>query len=73
VTQAKTVGLIYYGAVHVGTIAVRSGIPHNQAPWGWRCGFYPGSEPGECSLSLDLPPSQGTLTAGIGPVGRGEK
>jgi hypothetical protein len=39
--------LIYYGDVHVGTIAVRSGIPHDQAPWGWRCGFYPGSEPGE--------------------------
>jgi hypothetical protein len=39
--------LIYYGDIHVGTIAVRSGIPHHQAPWGWRCGFYPGSEPGE--------------------------
>jgi hypothetical protein len=38
---------IYYGDVHVGTIAVRSGIPHDQAPWGWRCGFYPGAEPGE--------------------------
>jgi hypothetical protein len=38
---------IYYGDVHVGTIAVRSGIPHDQPPWGWRCGFYPGSEPGE--------------------------
>ena len=41
--------LIYFGDVHVGTIAVRSGIPHDQAPWGWRCGFYPGSEPGECT------------------------
>jgi hypothetical protein len=41
--------LIYYGDVHVGTIAVRSGIPHDQAPWGWRCGFYPGSNPGECT------------------------
>jgi hypothetical protein len=38
---------IYYGDVHVGTIAVRSGIPHDQPAWGWRCGFYPGSEPGE--------------------------
>jgi hypothetical protein len=37
---------IYYGDVHVGTIAVRSGIPHEPA-WGWQCGFYPGSEPGE--------------------------
>ena len=39
--------LVYHGDVHVGAIAIRSGIPHNQAPWGWRCGFYPGSEPGE--------------------------
>jgi hypothetical protein len=39
--------LIFYGDVHVGTIAMRSGIPYDQAPWGWRCGFYPGSEPGE--------------------------
>jgi hypothetical protein len=39
--------LIYYGDVRVGFIAIRSGIPNNQAPWGWRCGFYPGSEPGE--------------------------
>jgi hypothetical protein len=41
--------LIFYGDIHVSTIAVRSGIPHHQAPWGWRCGFYPGSEPGECT------------------------
>jgi hypothetical protein len=41
--------LIYYGDVHVGTIAVRSGIPHDQPEWGWRCGFYPGSLPGECT------------------------
>lgn len=33
--------LIYYGDVHVGTIAVRTGIPHDQPAWGWRCGFYP--------------------------------
>jgi hypothetical protein len=39
--------LIFYGDIHVGTIAVRSGIPHHQTLWGWRCGFYPGSEPGE--------------------------
>jgi hypothetical protein len=32
--------LVYYGDVHVGTIGVRSGIPHDQVPWGWRCGFY---------------------------------
>jgi hypothetical protein len=39
---------IYYGDVHVGTIARRSGNPHDTAPWEWRCGFYPGSRPGEC-------------------------
>jgi hypothetical protein len=38
---------IYYGDVHVGTIAVRAGIPPDEDPWGWSCGFYPGCEPGE--------------------------
>src|ERR1700693_3786923 len=38
---------IYSGDVHVGTIAIRAGIPHDGDPWGWSCGFYPGSEPGE--------------------------
>src|ERR1700737_1675029 len=38
---------VYYGDVHVGTIAIRVGIPHHEDPWGWICGFYPGSEPGE--------------------------
>lgn len=38
---------IYYGDVQAGTIAVRVGIPHGEDPWGWFCGFYPGSEPGE--------------------------
>jgi Ni/Co efflux regulator RcnB len=28
---------------------IRAGIPHDQDPWGWSCGFYPGSHPGECS------------------------
>jgi hypothetical protein len=37
---------VYFGDVHVGTIAIRSGIPHDKDPWGWSCGFYPGSEPG---------------------------
>jgi hypothetical protein len=32
--------LIFYGDIRVGTIAVRSGIPHHQPLWGWRCGFY---------------------------------
>ena len=38
---------VYYGDVHVGTIAIRVGIPHDEDPWGWICGFYPGSHPGE--------------------------
>ena len=41
--------LVYYGDVRVGTIAVRSGNPTDTDPWGWRCGFYPGSHPRECT------------------------
>jgi hypothetical protein len=39
--------LIYFGDVHVGTIARRVGVPVNVDQWGWQCGFYPGSRPGE--------------------------
>jgi hypothetical protein len=35
-------GLTPEPVAHVGTIAIRSG-------WGWSCGFYPGSHPGECT------------------------
>ena len=38
---------VYYGDVHAGTIAVRIGIPHDEDLWGWNCGFYPGSDPGD--------------------------
>jgi hypothetical protein len=38
---------VYYGDVHAGTIAIRTGIPHDEHPWEWHCGFYPGSHPGE--------------------------
>jgi len=38
---------IFYGDVQVGTIATRTGIPHDEDPWGWSCGFNPGSRPGE--------------------------
>jgi len=38
---------IYYGDVHAGTIAMRSGNPHDTDPWEWSCGFYPESRPGE--------------------------
>ena len=40
---------VYYVDVHVGTIAIRVGIPHDEDPWAWICGFYPGCEPGEHS------------------------
>ncbi|TYO60801.1 hypothetical protein FXV83_41820 [Bradyrhizobium hipponense] len=40
---------IYYGDVCAGGIAVRTGTPDSSDPWYWRCGFYPGSNPGECT------------------------
>jgi hypothetical protein len=39
--------LIFYGDVHVGTIAQRSGNPSGIDAWSWRCGFYPGSNTGD--------------------------
>jgi hypothetical protein len=33
---------VYFGA-GVGVIAIRTGSPHDEDPWGWSCGFYPGS------------------------------
>jgi hypothetical protein len=36
---------VYY--VRVGPIAIHTGIPHDEDPWEWLCGFYPGSHPGE--------------------------
>ena len=41
--------MIHYGDVHVGTIGLRSGNPFGTDQWQWRCGFYPGSEPGDCT------------------------
>lgn len=43
---------VYYGEVHAGTIAIRTGIPHDGDPWQWGCGFYPGSKPGECTSGI---------------------
>jgi hypothetical protein len=34
---------VNFGDVHVGVIAIRTGSPHDEDPWGWNCGFYPGS------------------------------
>ena len=44
--------LILYGDVHVGTIGLRSGNPFDTDQWRWCCGFYPGSEPGECENGM---------------------
>ena len=38
---------IFYGDVPVGWIGIRSGVPSNANQWGWKCGFYPGMEPGQ--------------------------
>ena len=40
---------VYFDDVHVGTIAIRAGVPVDVDQWGWSCGFYPGSHPGECT------------------------
>jgi hypothetical protein len=40
---------IYYGDVHAGTLAIRTGNPHDTDPRERRRGFYPGYHPGECS------------------------
>jgi hypothetical protein len=38
---------IFYGDVPVGWIGIRSGVSGNANQWGWKCGFYPGMEPGQ--------------------------
>jgi hypothetical protein len=43
---------VYYGDVRAGSIARRVGIPSGQPAWGWTCGFYPGSHPGDCSSGV---------------------
>jgi hypothetical protein len=40
---------IYYGDVYAGTIAQCVGNPGAAPMWQWRCGFYPGPRPGECT------------------------
>jgi hypothetical protein len=36
---------VYYGDVHVGTIARRVGVPVDVDKWSWDCGFSPGTKP----------------------------
>jgi hypothetical protein len=38
---------VYYGDVHVGTLASRAGVPVDVDQWAWSCGFYPGMGPGQ--------------------------
>ena len=38
---------VYHGDVLAGTIPIRNGNPHDEDPWEWHCGFYPGCHPGE--------------------------
>jgi hypothetical protein len=40
---------IHFGDVVVGTISECVGNPGAAPKWQWRCGFYPGSKPGECT------------------------
>ena len=39
--------LIYFGDVHVGTVARAVGTPNATEEWRWQCGFYPGCNAGE--------------------------
>jgi hypothetical protein len=36
---------VFYGDVHVGTIAILPGLPVDVDQWGWDIGFYPGTKP----------------------------
>jgi hypothetical protein len=38
---------IYLADVRVGVIGRRAGVPNSAPQWGWSCGFYPGTDPGE--------------------------
>ena len=49
-TPEMNAGHIYFGDARVGTIAIRSWIPHDKDQWGWSCGFYPGAEAGAGSI-----------------------
>jgi len=46
---ATNVGISISVTYRVGAIALRTGMPPAEDPWGWSCGFYPGSHPRECT------------------------
>jgi hypothetical protein len=56
---------VYYGDVHVGTIARRTGCPVDVDQWEWRCGFYPGIEPGghQSGTAIDFEQSRADFEA----------
>ncbi|MGJ4945106.1 hypothetical protein ACQR1W_31410 [Bradyrhizobium sp. HKCCYLS1011] len=43
----RTGWLVYYGDVRVGHIVELAGAPNHAPQWEWRCGFYPGCDPGQ--------------------------
>jgi hypothetical protein len=45
--RAGEAWLIHYADVEVGQIEKVEGLPRVGVTWHWRCGFYPGCEPGE--------------------------
>ena len=61
---------IYFGDVHVGTIAKCVGNPGAAERWQWMCGFYPGSKPGEQTNGTadDLRPSARRLRGRMAEV-----
>jgi hypothetical protein len=44
---------VYYGDVHAGPIAIRVGIPHDEDPWEWSVGFYPGEHQNGTAPTFD--------------------
>jgi len=65
---------VYYGDVHVGTIAARTGNPHDTDQWEWSCGFYPGSRSGEyrsgTAASFDQARAISAVALGTNPPDR---
>jgi hypothetical protein len=45
----RNAGASIYGDVRAGTIMQCVGNPGAAPKWQWRCGFYPGSRPSECT------------------------
>jgi hypothetical protein len=41
---------VYWGDVRIGHIGKRAGVPNHAPQWGWRCGFYPGCDPGQATM-----------------------